>query len=72
MSYRDPIAVVDAVKSVIAHKFTGGIHELGLAEDGLGFVSDERNRLLLPLDVVQKVKQLGDQIIKGTIQVPSQ
>ena len=72
MIKRVDVAVVDVVKSVIAHKFTGGVHELGLAEDGLGFVSDERNRHLLPLDVVQKVKQLGDQIIKGTIQVPSQ
>lgn len=71
MIKRVDVAVVDIVKDVIAHKFTGGIHELGLAEDGVGFVSDERNRTLLPLDVVQKVTQLAEQIISGTIKVPS-
>jgi len=64
-------AVVEIVKEVIAKKFTGGIHELGLKEDGVGFVSDERNRNLLPLDVVQKVRKLGDEIVAGTIVVPS-
>jgi len=72
MIKRVDVAVVDIVKDTIAHRFTGGVHELGLAENGVGFVSDERNRNLLPLDVVQQVKQLGDQIIAGTIQVPSQ
>jgi basic membrane protein A len=72
MIKRVDVAVVDIVKEVIAHKFTGGIHELGLAEDGVGFVSDERNRAMLPLEVVQRVKQLGQQIIAGTIKVPSQ
>jgi basic membrane protein A len=71
MIKRVDVAVVDIVKDVIAHTFKGGIHELGLAENGVGFVSDERNRTMLPLDVVQKVKQLGDQIIAGTIKVPS-
>ncbi|MEO8554585.1 MAG: BMP family ABC transporter substrate-binding protein, partial [Kofleriaceae bacterium] len=67
MIKRVDVAVVDIVKEVIAKKFTGGIHELGLKEDGVGFVSDERNRNLLPLDVVQKVRQLGDQIVAGTV-----
>ena len=71
MIKRVDVAVVDIVKDVIAQRFTGGVHELGLAENGVGFVSDERNRHLLPLDVVQQVKQLGDQIIAGTIEVPS-
>ena len=72
MIKRVDVAVVDIVKDVIAKKFTGGIHELGLKEDGVGFVSDERNRNLLPLDVVQKVRKLGDEIVAGTIRVPSQ
>jgi basic membrane protein A len=72
MIKRVDVAVVDIVKETIAHKFVGGVHELGLKEDGVGFVSNDQNRNLLPLDVVQKVKLLGDQIIAGTIQVPSQ
>jgi basic membrane protein A len=72
MVKRVDVAVVDVVKDIIAGKFTGGLHELGLAERGVGFVADERNRLMLPIDVVEKVNALGEQIIAGKIKVPSQ
>jgi basic membrane protein A len=72
MIKRVDTAIVDIVKDVIAHRFVGGIHELGLAEHGVGFIADERNRRLLPLDIVQRVRALGDQIVAGTIQVPYQ
>jgi basic membrane protein A len=70
MVKRVDVAVVDIVKDIIAHRFAGGLHELGLADKGVGFVSDERNRELLPIDVVEKVNELGQQIIGGKIQVP--
>ncbi|MEJ7601658.1 MAG: BMP family ABC transporter substrate-binding protein [Kofleriaceae bacterium] len=70
MIKRVDVAVVDAVKSVIEHRFHGGLHELGLAEDGVGFVSDERNRHLLPPDVVTRVRRIAKEIIAGTIKVP--
>jgi basic membrane protein A len=70
MVKRVDIAVVEVVKDIIAGRFRGGIHELGLAEKGVGFVADERNRLLLPLDVVQKANILVDEIIAGKIKVP--
>ena len=72
MVKRVDVAVLDVVKDIIAGKFHGGLLELGLAEHGVGFVSDERNRLMLPIDVVEKVNALGEQIIAGKIQVPSQ
>jgi len=72
MIKRVDVAVVDVVKDVIAHRFTGGVRELGLAEHGVGFVTDDHNRDLLPIEVVQRAKMLGDQIIAGTIQVPWQ
>ena len=70
MVKRVDVAVLDAVKDVIAGKFRGGIHELGLAEHGVGFVTDEHNRRMLPIDVVEKVSALGDQIVAGKIRVP--
>jgi len=70
MVKRVDVAVVDIIKDLAAGTFRGGPHELGLAEDGVGFVADERNRRLLPLDVVTRTKKLADQIIAGTIQVP--
>jgi len=70
MVKRVDVAVVDVTKDVIAKRFSGGLHELGLAEHGVGFVADERNRLLLPREVVTRVQELRDQIIAGTIRVP--
>ncbi len=72
MVKRVDIAVIDVVKSIIAHTFRGGLHELGLKEAGVAFVSDERNRVLLPIDIVQRVNAIGDEIIRGAIVVPSE
>lgn len=70
MVKRVDIAVIDAIKEVIDGKFRGGLHELGLAENGVTFVADERNQHLLPIDVVQRVKALREDIIAGKIKVP--
>ena len=64
--------MIDVIKDIIAGKFHGGLLELGLAEHGVGFVSDERNKLMLPIDVVEKVNKLRDEIIAGAIKVPYQ
>jgi basic membrane protein A len=71
MVKRVDVAVVDVIKDVIAHRFHGGLVELGLKENGVTFVADERNAKLLPLDVVQKARTIADEIIAGKIQVPS-
>jgi basic membrane protein A len=73
MVKRVDVAVIDVIRDIIEHRFQGGLHELGLAEHGVMFVADERNQgRLLPLDVVQKVNVLRDEIIAGKITVPSQ
>ncbi len=70
MVKRVDVAVFDAIKDLAAGKFRGGIHELGLAEDGVAFVTDDRNHVLLPAEVVTRVKKLAAEIIAGRIQVP--
>lgn len=72
MLKRVDLAVVDVVREVVQHHFHGGVHDLGLAEKRVGFVADERNRRLLPLDVVERAQQLSDAIVAGSIQVPFQ
>lgn len=72
MLKRVDVAVVDVVKQVIDGSFRGGMRELGLAENGVGFVVDERNQRMLPPEVVARARQLGADIIAGRIQVPSQ
>jgi len=71
MVKRVDVAVVDITKDLIAGKFRGGIHELGLAEDGVTFVADDRNRHLLPPEVVQRARAIAEQIVAGEIVVPS-
>ncbi len=71
MVKRVDVAVVDIIQDVIDGTFRGGVHELGLAEHGVTFVADEHNQgRLLPLDVVQRVKALGEDIVAGRIVVP--
>jgi len=70
MVKRVDVAVVDVIRELTAGKWKGGLRELGLGEDGVTFVTDERNRGLLPLEVVTKVKKLGEQIVKKQIVVP--
>ncbi|HTJ40455.1 MAG TPA: BMP family ABC transporter substrate-binding protein [Kofleriaceae bacterium] len=70
MVKRVDVAVVDATKSVIEGKFAGGLRELGLAEDGVGFVA--RDASLLPPDVKARAEQIERDIIAGKIKVPSE
>jgi basic membrane protein A len=72
MLKRVDVAVVDVIRSVIAGQFHGGMVELGLAEHAIDFVSDERNRLLLPPAIVAKARRIADEIVAGTIRVPSE
>ena len=47
------------------------VHELGLAEHGVSFIADDHNvPRLLPIEVVQRAKALGEEIIAGKIKVP--
>lgn len=71
MVKRVDVAVVDITRQVIDGTFRGGMHELGLAEDGVAFVADDRNRHLLPPEVVQRARAIAEEIVAGKIVVPS-
>jgi basic membrane protein A and related proteins len=64
------VGVREAVQAVVEGRFTGGVVELGLAEDGVDFVYDDDNRHLLPARVVDRVRDLERAIIAGDIEVP--
>jgi len=63
-------AVFDTIKRVKDGKFTGGIYQFGLAENGVGYVYDEHNRALIPDSVRARLEGLRQQIIAGKITVP--
>jgi basic membrane protein A len=72
MIKRVDVAVIEAVRSVVEGRFRGGLHELGLAEDGVGFVADDRNAELLPPAVVARARAIAADIVAGRIRVPAQ
>ena len=65
------VAVFEATKWVRDSAFRGGIYQLGLKENGVGYIYDENNRALIPPAVRERVEQLRQEIIAGRIRVPS-
>lgn len=63
-------ALFGVVKSVLEGTFQGGIFELGLAERGVDYVYDEKNRALIPDSVRARVEALRAEIVAGRIVVP--
>jgi basic membrane protein A len=64
-------AVFETIKEVRAGRWTGGVREFGLKEDGVSWVYDERNRALIPDAVKRTVDSLRAEIVAGRIVVPS-
>ena len=62
---------VDVATFETIRHFAGGVHEFGLADGGIGYVYDEKNRALIPDGVHAKVDSLAADIIAGRIHVPS-
>ncbi len=64
------VAVFDVIREVAEGRFHGGERELGLAEDGVGYVYDDNNRGRLPPAVIRRVEALRADIVAGRIEVP--
>lgn len=65
------VAVYEAVRWVKDGAFRGGIYELGLRENGVGYVYDDNNRVLIPDRVRARVEALRGEVIAGRIKVPN-
>jgi basic membrane protein A len=65
------VAVFNTIRDEQAGRFAGGVRELGLKEDGVGWVYDERNRPLVPDAVKARVDSLRAAIVAGAITAPS-
>jgi basic membrane protein A len=63
------VSVFNTVKEMIEGHFTGGIHEYGLENDGIGYALDDYNRNLIPPLVLDEVERAKKEIIAGRIQV---
>ncbi|HEX7003236.1 MAG TPA: BMP family ABC transporter substrate-binding protein [Trueperaceae bacterium] len=69
MLKRVDIAAYNAVMDVVNGEFTGGIRNLGLAEEGVGYALDEYNEALIPDALVEELEGITQQIINGDIVV---
>ncbi len=64
-------AVFQSIRDLKDGRWTGGVRELGLKEDGVGWVYDDHNRALIPDAVKAKVDSLKAEIVAGRIVVPT-
>ena len=64
-------AVYQAVKWVKEGTFKGGVYQLGLKQQGVGYIFDDNNRALIPDSVRARVEALRTEIVEGRITVPS-
>jgi len=69
MIKRVDVSVFNTVKDLTEGRFKGGIHELGLANDGVGYALDDYNRKLIPPSVLDEVERAKQDIIAGRIKV---
>ncbi|HKG90642.1 MAG TPA: BMP family ABC transporter substrate-binding protein, partial [Gemmatimonadaceae bacterium] len=61
----------NAIQRVKEGTFKGGVFSFGLAEGGVGYVYDDRNKHLIPDAVRARVEELRQEIVAGRIKVPS-
>jgi basic membrane protein A len=69
MIKRVDIAVYRTIEDVIHGRFKGGLHEFGLADDGVGYALDEHNRELITPEMLERVEELKAKIVAGEIKV---
>jgi len=65
------VAVFNTIKEMQAGSFSGGVKVFGLAENGVGWVYDDRNKALIPDAVKARVDSLREEIVAGRIAAPT-
>lgn len=71
MIKRGDVAVFDTIAAVTRGEFRGGLHAFGLAEDGVGYVSEGPHGAAIPAEVRARVLELRAAIGRGAIKVPA-
>ena len=72
MVKRVDTAVFETIRDLEAGKFQGGVREFGLADHGVAWVYDARNKALIPDAVKAKVDSLQAAIVAGQLKVPTE
>jgi basic membrane protein A len=72
MVKRVDTAVFDTIKETKDGQWKSGVRDFGLAEHGVTWVYDDRNKALIPDAVKAKVDSLQALIVAGTLHVPTE
>jgi basic membrane protein A len=72
MVKRVDTAVFDTIQELKDGHWRSGVRDFGLAEQGVTWVYDDRNKALIPDTVKAKVDSLQALIVAGTIHVPTE
>ncbi|HXS81387.1 MAG TPA: BMP family ABC transporter substrate-binding protein [Methylomirabilota bacterium] len=72
MVKRVDTAVFDTIQELKDGKWQNGVRDFGLAEKGVTWVYDDRNKALIPDAVKAKVDSLQALIVAGSLHVPSE
>jgi basic membrane protein A and related proteins len=72
MVKRVDVAVFQTIKGMLEGHFESGVKTFGLAQDGVAWVYDDRNKGLIPDPVKAKVDSLSAEIVAGRITPPSE
>ncbi len=70
MIKRIDVAVFNTISDALSGDFKGGIMNLGLKENGLGYVYDDNNKAVIPIAVIEQIEELKKDIIAGKIKIP--
>ncbi len=71
MLKRVDVAVYNIVQDVAEGRFEPGVHEFGVADEGVGTTDFEYTRDIIPQDVLDRLDEIRRQIVDGRIQVAS-
>jgi len=72
MVKRVDTAVFMTIKDTMDGQWKNGVRDFGLAENGVTWVYDDRNKALIPDAVKAKVDAFEKQIVAGTLHVPTE
>ncbi|MCC6349306.1 MAG: BMP family ABC transporter substrate-binding protein [Candidatus Eisenbacteria bacterium] len=71
MVKRVDTAVLETIRAAKENRFEGGVRTFGLADHGVTWVYDDRNKALIPDAVKARVDSLQARIVRGEIVVPT-
>ncbi len=72
MVKRVDVAVFDTIRETVEGRWSGGVRVFGLAEEGVTWVYDDRNKARIPDPVKATVDSLRAEIVAGRIVAPTQ